>query len=1051
MKVIHKKQMKIGEVKSNNGSQDPVCQTNLATTIAIEKNNNKKTDDYIFSKKNFALEYIQNNTDKQLYLFSQDLGNKGAKNFVCVTRDEMYNMCTTQKSPHYYENIEANIPVKFHIDIDKKIGQTNRAILDHAFNELIEEVIQLFNTEFKKYNVDMPEIIILKSDHVRVEENVTKISAHIIYKNVIFNDINDMKIFILKMKSDSQLFENNVIDKNIYRVGCFRMMYCSKSGKTNKLRCYRDRNYKFADEKTHFMDSLVTHITGNDHHIIQIEYQTDTKIKTEKIRQIMKQRAPVNDIFFYSFGDTELAELTKVTSNINRKFTDNYNYWILMTYSFIDLYNHIDKKYQKAVYNVWDDICKKSKSYNKANNKRYFFSLQLDYIDANFILCITYAPFRFKKVIRFNHIKPKFNNYKIDKLNSRFINDDLYKKVEMYDIIALKSPPGTGKTTFLNNVLDVYEENGKNVNRCKYPIISITSRKNLAEKHAKDFGIFDYSSVNNYLFDIDNIAVTVNSLLRISESNFENCYLVLDETSKILEYLKSDLLSGIRYIVYNMFCNIIKSARKILLLDADLNETDIDTIVSIKKLAKNDASCYLGINEFKSKAGINAYFYDNPRTVAELLINDFKKGIPFMCAFDSLTKMKQLLEEIKKTAIEMNIIGKIDDLIRVYSSEEINNIFDPDDLNSRLCYFFSPIVIFGLDANSTVPRKVYSFAFKKILTPYEVNQQIQRERNHSEVHIYVNQKIGKLRYMSRDELEKDIIERVEKYNDVVKEIKEVLGIGAILNVSKNENVAKIFSDMYISTSFIYDTVKVDMEYYLKNIMMDMGYKIVDKKDNKNVNNFEFETKKQEPKMDFFDKLFLNDDLNSKKKDIILKRMEIMRIKPEQLDDFNKGIILSESKFSDYMNLRKFMKVDLEKSIIVKDSIEMAEHAAESVYIKLREYKYITSILRIKNGLQFNYDKDNKKFKGKITDKYILDNIDRICNMFRLTGAKNNKFDEAGGYEKLYNIAISMCRHLFGNKIVTAIFLDKKVSGKALKIPMYNLNSVYMNNISKYMY
>ena len=168
-------------------------------------------------------------------------------------------------------------------------------------------------------------------------------------------------------------------------------------------------------------------------------------------------------------------------------------------------------------------------------------------------------------------------------------------------------------------------------------------------------------------------------------------------------------------------------------MDADLSDNDLQTIINIKKLSKPSVTYYLAVNEFKSKVGVNAYFYDNPHIVAEMLINDFINKVPFICALDSLSKMKLIMNEIKKKAIDMKISDQIDKLLKVYSSEEIDNTFDADDLKEKLGILFSPIIIYGLDLNSKLPRKVYAFAFKKILTPYEINQQIQRERNQSEI------------------------------------------------------------------------------------------------------------------------------------------------------------------------------------------------------------------------------------------------------------------------------------------------------------------------------
>lgn len=1053
------------KIVTKRGKQNAVYQTDSAPNICIENNfeekthnkkNIKKVDQInTFSKKNFAIEYITANKHIDLKLFSEDLGDQGAKIFIATTYEYMYHLCSTQKSPHYYENIEAGVPVKFHIDIDMKVATSKKSRLERIFNKLVEEAIYLFNEEFKKENITKPEIIILKSDNTVTDTNMSKISAHIIYNNVIFNDINDMKLFILKIKSQSKLFDNNIIDKNIYRVGCFRLLHCSKKGKTNKLRFLRGINYNYQDEKTVFFDSLVTHISKNQKvHTINVNYQINPKVRNIKLRneKINKVNMPVieNDLFFYVFDEPELEKLSSMAKKIDIKFIDNYNYWILLTYSFIDLHNNIDEKYRKKVFNIWDDLCKKGKNYNKQNNQKYFFSLKLDHINANLIPTISNTYFRFKKIIKYTYIKPRFINYDVDRLNIRFIETNMYKKIGKYDIIALKSPPGTGKTTLLNKIFKIKKVNMKNTNNFKYPIISITSRKNLAEKHAEDLGIFNYKNNNIYLFDINKVAITVNSLIKINEKNFEGGYLILDETSKILNYLKSNILNGIRYDVYEIFCNIVMNAKKIILLDADLTENDLDTIIKIRNLKPSQGQYYLAINEYKTKTNINAYFYDNPHVVAEMLINDFINKVPFICALDSLSKMKLIMNEIKKKAIDLKIIEQIDKLIKIYSSEEEDTTFNMSELKKKLGILFTPILIYGIDINSEVPRKVYSFAFKKILTPAEINQQIQRERNQSEIHIYVNQNISYIQYMSQNELRDSVQQRINKYNDTISEITEINKIDMSNNIKKNSNIQTIFNDMYINTTFVEETTKVHMEYYLKNIMASMGYNIIDKKDKT-----KFKLKSDRELIntinnDIFEKFKLNGEINIKIKEKIIDRMDIMGIKKINLDDFNKNIIIFDTKFNDYLNLRRLLNNKLDDKIIENSKNELAECGSNNIYIKLREYKKISTVLGIKNNIEFNYDTDCKKFNNKILDKQILDNIDTIKKLFNIKGAKYKDFDKDGGYERLYKMTISICKQLFGNDMLNVITIDKKINKKAKKICKYYINETYMKNIKKYL-
>ncbi|ARF08028.1 hypothetical protein Catovirus_1_78 [Catovirus CTV1] len=1014
------------------------------TTILIEKKIPKLGEITRFSKKDLAIEYLNSSDDKQLKLFSEDLGIKGAKSYITITYQHLYQLCVSQKSPHYYENIERNMPVKFHMDIDLKVNINKKAKLNRIFDKTVKESIDLINNEFKKENINDPQIIVLKSDYTKTIDNISKISAHLIYNNVVFDDIYDMKHFLLKIKSN--LIDNKIIDKNIYRIGCFRMLHCSKKGKNNKLRFCKSINYTLENEEKLFYDSMVTHFFENQVvHNIKSNIQINDNLKKEKLLKCKKRISKIND-YFYVFTDKELQLFTALVDTIKVDQLDDYNTWILITYSFIDLYENIDKKFQKMLYKLWDSLCKKGKCYDKTNNKKIFFSLKLDYINANYIPIILNSDFRFKKVIRYEKIKSNFSDYTVDKLNSRYVSDSIYETASKNDIITVKSFPGTGKTTLLNKVFDIKQINGKNVHNFDRPIISITSRKNLAEKHANDLGIINYKKNNDYLFDIDRVAITVNSLIKIDEDKYKDCYLVLDETSKVLSYLKSNVLNGIRYDVYQIFCKIIMNSKKIIILDADLGEIDLRTIINIRKLGSNSANYYLAINEFKTKTGINAYFYDNPHIVAEMLINDFINKVPFICALDSLTKMKQIINEIKKKAIDMKLIDQIDKLLKVYSSEEDDDTFDINILKKKLGILFTPIMIYGIDINSKIPRKVYAFAFKKILTPYEINQQIQRERNHSEAHIFVNQHIGQLKYDNKDDFRIDVQNRINKYNETINEIIEINKVDMSDAPVKDNNMKKIFNDLYVETTFMEETTKVHMEYYLKNIMADMGYNIIEKKEK---TTFEIKQDKQldeKIKTDIIDKFQSEGILNSKIKDKIIRRMEIMNIKTEQLNDFTKKIIMNDSKFTDYLNLKRFLSGKLEDKIIENNKRELDECSSTNIYYKLREFKKIVTVLGIKNDIEFNYDADSKKFKDKIEDKKLIDDLNTIKKMFRFKSNKYFDFDKIDGYEKLYKMAISMSRQLFGNDFLDIIKFNTKIKNKDITIYKYYTNISYVANV-----
>lgn len=126
-----------------------------------------------------------------------------------------------------------------------------------------------------------------------------------------------------------------------------------------------------------------------------------------------------------------------------------------------------------------------------------------------------------------------------------------------------------------------------------------------------------------------------------------------------------------------------------------------------------------------------------------------------------------------------------------------------------------------------------------------------------------------------------------------------------------------------------------------------------------------------------------------------------------------------------------------------------EYRFDIINKKLKIYRELMSILKIKKNMNYNYDKDNKKFKGKITDSKISENANNIAKLFRFTESSFCNLDEEGGYKKLYCSSVHMCRHLFGNKIITTTIKNKKVNKKSIKIPMYYTDNSYIQNVAKY--
>jgi hypothetical protein len=205
----------------------------------------------VFGSKNPALDYLSE-TDEKLYLFGQDISfDNGSKIFFVATREEVYDYIkkgyNAENIRYISEYIEDETQVKLHIDLDIKSKEKDEKKIERILMEYAIESIKLVNNKLQKeHGIVNPPHIILKSRNVP-----DKISGHIIFPTVVFKNIYDMKLFFLSLRTE-------LIDMSIYRIGCLRTMYSCKKGRNNVLEYYKSKYYNKPDDKTLFMDTLVT-------------------------------------------------------------------------------------------------------------------------------------------------------------------------------------------------------------------------------------------------------------------------------------------------------------------------------------------------------------------------------------------------------------------------------------------------------------------------------------------------------------------------------------------------------------------------------------------------------------------------------------------------------------------------------------------------------------------------------------------------------------------------------------------------------------------------
>ena len=241
--------------------------------------------------------------------------------------------------------------------------------------------------------------------------------------------------------------------------------------------------------------------------------------------------------------------------------------------------------------------------------------------------------------------------------------------------------------------------------------------------------------------------------------------------------------------------------------------------------------------------------------------------------------------------------------------------------------------------------------------------------------------------------------------------------------------------MYVYSEYYEHVTKCNMQYYLENIMKDMGYTIIKettKSEFKVTANIEVLNDKN--KM-ILEQHFNDEDIDAKMKQSIIRKLDI--IGTIDINDFVKELLINDSKFSHYLNFRRFKNYDFNKKLLMINDFD--ETASSNLYLKFSYYKELTNELCIENNFEFNYDTDKIRFNDKLNGDVLMDKIEKAKKLFNLRGVKYNKFDEEGGHKKLYNMCVVICRQLFGYEMVNTIIKYIGLKEKRIAISKYYLN------------
>jgi hypothetical protein len=319
-----------------------------------------------------------------------------------------------------------------------------------------------------------------------------------------------------------------------------------------------------------------------------------------------------------------------------------------------------------------------------------------------------------------------------------------FLKNELQQVFAIISPYGTGKTTFIR---DIIAENKNNLKR----ILFITHRRSLAsdiESNFKEVGFVNYLNKSEFDASDDRVIVNMDSLRCLYKyQNFFSTQtllqsydlIILDEFASLLNNFESSLMNDSRNEIHDIFNRLITDTKKVVAMDGDFSNREYTYLCNV--VGKEKIIIYQ--NLFKPDP-YHFIFTKNQGSFLDDIENDLKnkKNI----AFVSMSSNFAL--EVKKYFVNKGYANKIfcvtgdsDNDIKQKLMKDPYKMFVDDDIK---LFIYSPVLGAGINFDFPYFYKQYAYMTNGSVNARDFNQMLFRIRQfeNKNINILLNQTIS---------------------------------------------------------------------------------------------------------------------------------------------------------------------------------------------------------------------------------------------------------------------------------------------------------------------
>ncbi len=199
----------------------------------------------------------------------------------------------------------------------------------------------------------------------------------------------------------------------------------------------------------------------------------------------------------------------------------------------------------------------------------------------------------------------------ITRLDSRYLNDFPRDTLPDKGLVFIKSPKGTGKTELLRKFVD----------HLPGSILLVGHRISLLSSLSERLGLSYYLTTKGRS---ERMAISLDSLTRFATQVGPTWKpydtLFIDESEQVLRHLTAETLKKRRQDVVNVLIQIIRSAKRIVCLDADLTgELSVDLIALLRGEEQLRTDALVGyLNEYQASGRAIEIFPTRAQLLADL-------------------------------------------------------------------------------------------------------------------------------------------------------------------------------------------------------------------------------------------------------------------------------------------------------------------------------------------------------------------------------------------------------------------------------------------------